>query len=84
MKNIVLLSALLIGNVSAASAADHQVTVSDFVFTPSTVNAAVGDTITWTWVNGIHTTTSWNIPPGARRWKKPIDVSHPRFQMPVK
>ena len=33
-------------------AADHKVTVSDFQFTPATVTARVGDTISWTWQNG--------------------------------
>src|SRR5215472_15022334 len=76
-------AALLIGSTSEGWAADHQVTVSDFVFTPSSVNAAAGDTITWVWVNGTHTTASLNIPQGARQWNKPIDVDHPRFRMPV-
>jgi plastocyanin len=68
MKKILFLAALLIGSVSAAWAADHPVTVSNFVFTPSTVNAAVGDTISWTWTNGMHTTTAVSVPAGARPW----------------
>jgi len=83
MKKILLLTALLIGSVSAAWAADHPVTVSNFVFTPSTVNAVVGDTISWTWINGMHTTTAVSVPAGARRWNKPMDVSHTRFRMRV-
>ena len=81
MKKILLLAALLIGSVSAASAADHRVRVSNFVFTPSTVNAVVGDTISWKWQNGMHTTTSVNIPAGAMPWNAPIDVSHTRFRI---
>ena len=80
MKKILLLAALLIGSVSAASAANHRVTVSNFVFTPSTVNAVVGDTVSWTWVNGMHTTTSVTIPAGARPWNAPIDSTHTRFR----
>ena len=83
MKKILLLAALLTGSVSAAWAADHRVRVADFVFTPSTVNAVVGDTITWRWQNGMHTTTSVSVPVGARQWNKPIDVSHTRFRMRV-
>src|SRR5262249_34032402 len=83
MKKILLLAALLIGSVSAASAANHRVTVSNFVFTPSTVTANVNDTITWTWVNGMHTTTSTSVPPGARTWNKPIDMPPTRFRMRV-
>ena len=80
MKKIVLLAALLIGSVSAAWPADHRVRVSDFRFTPSTVNAVVGDTITWRWQNGMHTTTSTNIPQGARSWNAPIDSANTRFR----
>ena len=83
MKKILLLAALFIGSVSAAWAADHPVTVSDFVFTPSTVNAVVGDTVSWTWQNGMHTTTSLSIPKGARRWNKHMDASHTRFRIRV-
>jgi plastocyanin len=80
MKKILLLAALLIGSVSAGWSADHRVRVADFAFTPSTVNAAVGDTISWTWRNGMHTTTSVNIPQGARSWNAPIDSAHTRFR----
>jgi plastocyanin len=83
MKKILLLAALLIGSVSAAWSADHRVMVSNFVFTPSTVNAVVGDTISFMWVNGMHTTTATLVPAGARRWNKPMDVSHTRFRVPV-
>ncbi len=85
MKKILLLAALLIGSVSAGWAADHPITVANFQFTPSTVNAVVGDTITWTWVSGMHTTStnSAHIPVGARPWNKPMDVSHTRFRMTV-
>src|SRR5207245_11066687 len=68
MKKILLLAALLIGSVSAGWAADHQVTVADFQFTPRIVNANVSDTISWVWQNGMHTTTAVSIPAGARRW----------------
>jgi plastocyanin len=81
MKKILLLAALLIGSVSATWAADHRVTVSDFVFTPSTVNAVAGDTVTWIWRTGMHTTTSTSIPPGARSWNAPIDSVNTRFRI---
>jgi plastocyanin len=81
MKKMLLLAALSIGSISAASATDHKVRVSDFVFTPSSVNAVVGDTITWRWQNGMHTTTSTNIPAGAMPWDAPIDSAHTRFRI---
>ena len=81
MKKIILLAALLVSTVSGAWSADHRVRVSDFQFTPSTVNAVAGDTITWMWQGGMHTTTSVNIPAGARRWNKPINSSATRFRI---
>ena len=85
MKKILVLAAILIGGVSAAWAADHPVTVSDFAFTPRTVTAVVGDTISWTWVSGMHTTStnSAHVPAGAVPWNKPIDASHTQFVMTV-
>src|SRR5438034_7743640 len=80
MKKILLLAALLIGSVSAAWAADHRVRVADFRFGPRTVNAVVGDTISWRWQNGMHTTTSVTIPAGARPWNAPIDSTHTMFR----
>src|ERR1044071_4176855 len=84
MKQILLLTALLIGGVSATWAADHRIRVSDFQFTPSTVNAAPGDTITWMWQNGMHTTTSTNIPAGSRSWNSPIDSANTRFRLKLR
>ena len=84
MKKILLLAALLAGSVSVASAIDHRVTVSDFQFRPSTVNAAVGDTVTWTWRNGMHTTTSTSVPQGARSWDAPIDSVNTRFRVKLR
>jgi plastocyanin len=81
MKKLLLLAVLLIGSISATSAADHRVKVSDFVFTPATVNAVVGDTVTFQWRSGMHTTTSTSIPPGARSWDAPIDSTNTRFRI---
>ena len=81
MKKILLLAALLIGSVSATFAADHRVRVANFQFTPRIVNAVVGDTITWMWQNGEHTTTSVSIPAGATPWDSPINAASPRFRI---
>jgi|SRR5437773_1058429 len=81
MKKILLLAALLIGSVSAAWAADHRVRVADFRFGPKTVNAVVGDTISWVWQNGMHTTTSVSVPAGAMPWNAPMDISHTQFRI---
>lgn len=64
---------------SSSYCTNHNVNVQNFSFSPSTVNAIVGDTITWTWVSGSHTTTCdgvWpgtSLPPGATPWDEPIN-----------
>ena len=83
MKKILLLAALFTASVCAARAADHRVRVSDFRFGPRTVNAVVGDTISWMWQTGMHTTTSVNIPAGATPWNAPVNVNSPRFRIRV-
>ncbi|MBT8382866.1 MAG: T9SS type A sorting domain-containing protein [Ignavibacteria bacterium] len=57
MKKIYLLLLawlLLIFAGSAVSQTLHNVEVSSFMFTPSTVTITVGDTVRWTNVNGTH------------------------------
>jgi len=79
MKKIVLLS-FFISSFTAAFANVITVTVTDFQFKPSTVNAKVGDVIKWVWRKGTHTTTSTTIPAGTLAWNKPIDVNHQVFK----
>lgn len=52
-----------------------NITVSNFAFTPNSVNASIGDTILWTWVIGTHTTTSTTTPQFMcdPPWDAPID-----------
>jgi plastocyanin len=84
MKKILLLAvALAICSVSTASAARIRVRVQNFVFTPSTINARVGDQIVWRFVNGMHTTTSTSVPAGAQTWDAPIDSTHTQFRYRV-
>lgn len=50
-----------------------NVTAANFVFTPSSISAAIGDTIRWTWIGGNHTTTCdgssfTSRPSGAAPW----------------
>ena|SRR3982751_2472704 len=80
MKKMLLVAAVLIGSMSATFANTFVVTVSDFKFTPATVNAAVGDVIVWRWQNGTHTTTSTSVPTGARPWDAPMNASSPKFR----
>ncbi len=57
----------------------HLISVQNFSFSPASVNAIVGDTITWQWVDGSHTTTcdgvfpGTSLPPGAPTWDSPIN-----------
>ena len=66
MKKIYLLFATLLFIKSFATV--HKVQVSNFQFSPASVNAVLGDTIKWVYVNGFHTTTSTTIPAGATVW----------------
>jgi plastocyanin len=59
------------------AATSINVIVKDYVFEPATVNAVPGDTIIWTWQQGIHTTTSKSVPVGAASWDAIIDDSTP-------
>ncbi|MBX7108139.1 MAG: T9SS type A sorting domain-containing protein [Chitinophagales bacterium] len=64
----------------SAQATKHVVTVSNFVFTPSSMTINLGDTVEWQWLNGIHTTTSTTIPAGAVAWNNAIDATHLSFK----
>ncbi len=62
---------------SSAFCTNHMVDVANFAFSPSTVTVMVGDTVTWNWVSGTHTTTcngtsGTSLPPGATPWDAPI------------
>jgi plastocyanin len=61
---ITALAALAVAAPSLA--ADFTVGVSDFEFTPKTQSIAVGDTVTWTFNDGGHTSTA--RPGQAERW----------------
>lgn len=59
-----LLTLLLIGASACSYATNHLISISGFSFTPATVNASVGDTVTWN-VPSPHTATevsqsTWN------------------------
>ncbi|MBE7509056.1 MAG: T9SS type A sorting domain-containing protein [Bacteroidia bacterium] len=59
-----LLTLLFVGATTCCFATNHLINISGFSFSPATVNAAVGDTVTWN-VTGPHTATqvsqaTWN------------------------
>ena len=79
-----LLSLLFILAVTGnANAATWNIGVMNFEFTnvPATVN--VGDTITWNWVNGTHTTTSIAVPTGALNWDHDMNATSTTFSYVV-
>ncbi len=83
MKQLLLsAAAMLIAFVPFA--ATHVVQVSNFQFSPATLTGVqVGDTVTWTWTNGSHTTTSTSVPAGAAAWDAPITSAATTFSYKV-
>ena len=75
------LSLVFIFNLQAQT--NHIVKVSNFVFTPANLTIAIGDTVTWQWVQGTHTTTS-DSTQGSDSWDAPIDASHTTFSFVIK
>lgn len=83
MKKIIALLLLIFAINTISFATVRTVTVTNFTFTPSVVNAVVGDTILWTWVLGTHTTTSTNVPLGAASWDAPISSLSTSFSYKI-
>jgi plastocyanin len=83
MKKILLSFFVAVVFFAEADATTFVVTVSNFQFSPSTVNAAVGDTVEWVWNpnnGGVpHTTTSLAIPGSAASWSSNINSTTQSF-----
>lgn len=68
---------------------NHMVNVANYSFSPADLNVTVGDTITWRWVSGVHTTTcdgthsGTSLPPGATPWDAPINNTDTTFSYVV-
>ena len=77
-----LLATLLI--LKSSFATIHEVQVSNYQFSPASVNAIIGDTIVWTYVNGFHTTTSTSVPAGADTWDAPMQATGQTFTYVLK
>jgi plastocyanin len=82
MKKVYLFCAALLF-LQYSFATTHVVTVSNFQFSPATVNAVVGDVIKWVWGSGFHTTTSTGVPTGADTWDAPIQGEGQTFSYTV-
>ena len=85
MKTFALFAALVLGAAASSLAADHRIKVSDTEFTPRTVTAIAGDTITFVLVPGAmgHNLQSVTIPVGAEPWDTPLNAENPRFRIRV-
>lgn len=68
---------------STAKATNHMVSVENFAFVPATLDVLVGDTITWNWASGSHTTTSTDIPAGAAPWDQVMNQNSQVFSYVV-
>ncbi len=86
-KATIRLSLLFLGLIffsSSSFCTNFSVDVANFSFSPSSINVLVGDTITWNWVSGTHTTTcngtaGTSLPPGATPWDAPINSTTTSF-----
>ncbi len=81
MKLKIKLAAILLflSFIGKSNATIHQIQASGFSFTPNSVNANVGDTIKWLWVDGMHNTISTSVPSGAQSWNAPLDNTDTQF-----
>jgi plastocyanin len=82
MKKFLLLAFALFF-ISLSHATTDTVKVSNNQFTPATVNAVVGDTIVWVWVQGFHTTTSLEVPTGANAWDTSLTSAGASYTYPL-
>lgn len=75
-----LLALFLLGFLSVSNATEHIIEVGQggSLFVPGVTNAMVGDTVTFEWVDGDHTTTcdgstGTSLPGGAATWDEVIN-----------
>jgi plastocyanin len=79
-----VLTLFFTGFFTQLQATVHEVEVSNFSFTPNTLNDVfVGDTVRFIWVSGTHTTTSTSVPQGAAAWDEPITSNNTEYDYVV-
>lgn len=66
-----------------ANASQITIAVSNSQFSPANVTAQCGDTITWAWASGSHTTTSTTIPGCATSWNANLNSSNLTYSITV-
>jgi plastocyanin len=67
-------------SISATAQQNRIVEVWNNYFNPNSIVAFEGDTITWLWREGIHTTTSLTIPFMASSWDAEINAANKSFK----
>jgi plastocyanin len=75
----ILLIALLSGTYAQVN---HTVQVANFSFTPKDITISAGDTVTFMWVSGSHTTTS-DSTSGPDSWNSPMNSTNPIFKVVI-
>lgn len=84
MKRTLLMLAVLCSFFTASFATTYTISVANYSFSPSSITGVhPGDTITWVWVSGTHTTTNGMIPSTAPGWNSPISPTVPTFSYVV-
>jgi plastocyanin len=73
-----LTALVALGAASPSLAAESSIGVANFDFTPATQQVAVGDTVTWTFNDKDHSTTS--LPGQPDKWDSGIEVKGATFQ----
>lgn len=70
MNRILILFSFLVLFIFAvpANSTTINVNVSNYTFSILSFDAVIGDTVKWTLVDGVHTTTSTSVPLGAATW----------------
>jgi plastocyanin len=83
MKKHIYTLIFLLAGAFTSQATIHIVNVSSNQFTPSALTVTVGDTVSFVWVSGFHTTTSTITPPGAPPWDAQITSSTPVYNVVI-
>ena len=80
----IFLLVIFLSQIIISRATTYIIETSDFQFTQDFDTIQVGDTVKWVWINGVHTTTSNGLPPGAQPWSVELNQFNTSFSYVVK